>query len=139
MRTRRSFICLLFCFVCVFALSAQSEGWYYNKPIRDIKFSGLRVTGSSEMDTVVSEFKGKNFSDDLYIDIINKIYNLDFFDDIGVELNPADANGNGVVLNITVVEKPVVAKINITGNKQIHTTDITDTVSLKKSDITQIK
>lgn len=135
MRIKRSFICLLFCFVCVFALSAQSEGWYYNKPIRDIKFSGLNVTGSSEMDTVVSEFKGKNFSDDLYIDIINKIYNLDFFDDISVELNPADVNGNSVILTITVVEKPVVSKINIYGNKQIHNADITDAVSLKKSDI----
>ncbi len=135
MRIKRSFICLLFCFVCVFALSAQSEDWYYNKPIKDIKFSGLHVTGSSEMETVVSEFEGKNFSDELYIDIINKIYNLDFFDDIGVELNPADANGNSVILNITVVEKPVVSKINITGNKQIHTTDITDAISLKKLDI----
>ena len=135
MRIKRSFICLLFCFVCVFALSAQSDGWYYNKPIKDIKFSGLNVTGSSEMDTVVSEFLGKNFSDELYIDIINKIYNLDFFDDIGVELNPADVNGSSVILNITVVEKPVVAKINIEGNKQIHNADITDTVSLKKSDI----
>ena len=135
MRIKRSFICLLFCFISVFALSAQSEDWYYNKPIKDIKFTGLHVTGSSEMKTVVSEFEGKNFSDELYIDIINKIYNLDFFEDIGVELNPADSNGNSVILNITVVEKPVISKINITGNKQIHTTDITDAISLKRLDI----
>ncbi len=135
MRIRRSFICVLLCFICVTALFSQSEGWYYNKPIKEIKFTGLKTVGSSEMDTVTSEFKGKLFSDDLYIDIINKIYNLDFFDDIGVEVNPADADGNSVVLNITVIEKPMIKKISIYGNNQIHNTEITDAISLKRSDI----
>ena len=135
MRIKRTLVCLLFCFVFVSVLFAQSDDWYYNKPIKDIKFSGLHVVGTSEMDTVVSEFIGKNFSDELYIDIINKIYNLDFFDDIGVEVNPADANGSALILNVSVIEKPVVTKIIVEGNKQIHTTDITDAVSLKKSDI----
>ncbi|MCR4940956.1 MAG: outer membrane protein assembly factor BamA [Treponemataceae bacterium] len=135
MRIRRSFICFLFCFLCVFSLFSQSEGWYYNKPINEIKFTGLKSVGSSQMDTVTSEFIGKIFTDDLYVEIINKIYNLDFFDDISVALDPADAKGSSVILNITVVEKPVIFKINIYGNKQIFTTEITDAISLKKSDI----
>ncbi len=135
MRIKRTLVCLLFCFVFVSAMFAQSDDWFYNKPIKEIKFSGLHVVGSSEMDTVVSEFKGKNFSDELYIDIINKIYNLGFFDDISVEVNPGDVNGSSLILNVAVVEKPVVTKINVEGNKHIHDTDITDAISLKKSDV----
>lgn len=135
MRIKRSFICCLLCFFCLSAFFAQSEDWYYNKPINEIKFSGLKSVGKSEMDTVTSEFRGKIFSDDLYIEIINKIYDLDFFDDIGVELNPSDASGSGIVLTITVVEKPVISKINISGNNHIHNTEITEAVSLKKFDI----
>ena len=135
MRIKRAFVCLLFCFVLVSAVFAQSDDWFYGKPIKEIKFSGLRILSSNEMDTVVSEFKGKNFSDDLYIDIINKIYNLDFFEDIGVEVNPADINGSALILNVDVVEKPVIAKVTVSGNKQVHSNDIVEVASLKKSDI----
>ena len=60
--------------LCLPVFSQESSDWYYGKKIRSIEFNGLNNLTSLEMDGVVSSYIGKEFSDDLYFDLLNRIF-----------------------------------------------------------------
>ena len=111
------------------------ETWYQGKIIKSVTFKGLKSVSSKEVEGVVSGFYGKKFSDEIFGDMMDRIYALDLFDEISPEALPGDVKRNTVVINFSVKEKPVVSRIFITGNKQIRTTEIKDTLSAKEKDI----
>ena len=73
---------LFFILVSVFSISAQDSEWYWNQPISRIDFSGLDNVKKSELQGIISTFEGKPFTDDTYNDILDRLYALDYFDDI---------------------------------------------------------
>ncbi|MBR1405190.1 MAG: outer membrane protein assembly factor BamA [Treponema sp.] len=121
------------------AVSEESEAddstWYYGKVIKSVNFKGLKSVSSKEVEGIVSGFYGKKFDDDLFADMIDRIYAIDLFDDISPEAVPGDMKRNTVIITFTVKEKPAVSRIFISGNKQIRTTEIKDTISSKEKDI----
>ena len=120
------------------AASSSDESdstWYYGKTIKNINFKGLKSVSSKEVEGIVAGFYGKQFSDELFADMIDRIYAIDLFDDITPEALPGDVKRNTVIITFTVKEKPAVSRIFITGNKQIRTTEIKDTISSKEKDI----
>lgn len=112
-----------------------SDTWYYGAAIKSVTFKGLRSVSSKEVEGVVSGFYGKEFSDDLFAELMDRIYALDLFDEINPEAVPGDVKRKTVTIVFTVKEKPVVSKIIIKGNKQVRTTEIKDSVSSKEKDI----
>ena len=84
---RRLIIALLFV-VSVFGLaSAQTvpaPDWYIGKNIKDIRFQGLKIVTSNDVEPIIKEFKGQPFSDEVYTTILARVYELDFFDDIQI-------------------------------------------------------
>ena len=111
------------------------DNWYENKPITSIVFQGLNSVSKTEMDGVFDSFKGKLFSDELYSEILQKLYALDYFSDIVPKAVPADSDYQYVRLEFEVTEKPVVTLIKITGNQQVSRGDILSKTLLKKGDI----
>ncbi|MCR4823314.1 MAG: outer membrane protein assembly factor BamA [Treponema sp.] len=117
------------------ASEGYSDTWYYGAVIKSVTFKGLKSVSSKDVDGIVSGFYGKKFSDELFADMMNRIYALDFFDEINPEALPGDMKRNTVAIVFTVKEKPVVSKISIKGNRQIRTTEIKDTLTSKEKDI----
>ncbi len=113
----------------------NDEYWYYDKIIRSINFKGLKSVASKDVDGVMNAFLGKKFTDELFSEMIDRIYALDFFDDVVPEALPGDAKRNTVAITFSVVEKPVVARIVVNGNRQIRSTEIKDTISTKEKDV----
>lgn len=111
------------------------ENWFYNKIIRSVNFKGLQGVASKDVDGVVSSFLGKRFTDELFSEMLDRIYALDFFDDIVPEALPGDAKKNTVAITFTVKEKPLVTRIYVTGNRQLRTTEIKDAVTTKEKDV----
>ena len=48
-----------------FVAAQESEDWYYDKPIRDIKFKGLDNVSESDLRGITERFIGEPFSDEL--------------------------------------------------------------------------
>ncbi|MBQ5781040.1 MAG: outer membrane protein assembly factor BamA, partial [Spirochaetaceae bacterium] len=128
-------IILFLLFSVSLGFSQESSGWYYDKPIRNIRFEGLDTIRSFDLDGIKNQFIGKNFSDEVYLDLINRLYALDYFDDISPEVFPVDEKRNSLALVFTVKEKPVIKEINYSGNKKIKLTELKNTVTIKTGDI----
>ena len=81
---RRLLSILFFSMLAVFSLSAQEEDsdWFWNKNISKIEFSGLKNVKKSELVGVVSSFIGEPFNEEVYSEIVDRLYALDLFDDI---------------------------------------------------------
>ncbi|MGL4987151.1 MAG: outer membrane protein assembly factor BamA, partial [Treponemataceae bacterium] len=78
---------------------------------------------------------GKPFTDDLYNDLLNRIFALDYFEDIVPEVFPIDSEKNAILLRFTVKEKPIITKINYVGNRSIKVSELKNTVRIKEKDI----
>lgn len=116
---------------------AQDTGdWdYYNKPIRSITFKGLSTVKASEVDGITGNFIGKTFTDELFADLVDRIYAIDLFDDISPQALKGDDKGNTVAIVFTVKERPIISRIVITGNRQVRNAEIKEAISIKEKDI----
>lgn len=132
----RIMLAVLFCNIWIAAGFAQSDAtWYYGKKIRSIDFKGLVNVNSLELSGVTEPFIGKAFSDELYFDLLNRIFSLELFEDISSDALPGDAKGDSVVIQFTVVERPFVSEISFTGNRSIKAGELKDAISTKEKDI----
>ena len=127
-------VCLTF-FVSVFALSAQSDEWYWNQPISKIDFNGLKNVKKSDLNGVTSSFIDSPFTEDVYNEILDRLYSLEFFEDITPYAKHASANSTDVLLVFEVVERPIIKAINFNGNRKIRNGELREQIKNKTSDI----
>lgn len=114
---------------------ASDDMWYYGKLIKSVSFKGLKNVASKDVDGITSGFIGKQFSDEVFADMIDRIYALDIFDDLVPEAIPGDSKRNTVSIIFTVTERPILSRIIVIGNKQIRSTEIKDAISLKEKEV----
>src|SRR5574344_694852 len=137
---RTKFLTLFCCLLSLLSVStaklyAEGADWYYDKPIRSITFQGLKNIKTSDLDGITSGFIGKKFSDDVFADLLNRIYALDYFDEVSPNAVPGNAEKSSVSILFTVTERPVITKITYKGNKQIRNSELKDAVTIKEKDI----
>jgi outer membrane protein insertion porin family len=109
--------------------------WYLGKPIRDIVFSGLKNISPSELDGLMNPFKGRIFTDAIFWEITGRLYALEYFDYIEPSTHRTSAAGNDVVIRFTVVERPVISRINFVGNSGLRRGELMDIISSKVTDV----
>lgn len=134
---RGSFLAVffLFVFVCGAAVSAQeaeSEDWYLEKQITQINFEGLSSVKKSEISGLTSGFIGKTVVSCID-ELMNRLYALELFDDISPMVTHDKADG--VVITFSVKEKPVVARVDFKGNRQIRNPPLREAVRTKNNEI----
>ena len=122
-------------FLAVSAIAQSSDTWYYGKKIRNIEFKGLENVSAMELGGVTAQFVGREFTDELYLDLLNRVYALDLFEDVSPVALPGDAKGDSVVVEFTVVEKPFVSQLKFTGNRNIRSSELKEAISTKDKDI----
>ena len=132
---RRTLVCFVVLLLSTFVFAQTNDNWYYGKKIRNIDFKGLENVNSLELDGITAPFIGKEFTDELYLDLLNKVYALDFFEDVSPIALPGDAKGSSVVIEFTVVEKPFVAQLKFSGNRSIRASELKEAISTKAKDI----
>jgi outer membrane protein insertion porin family len=131
----RSFIAaFLFVFASGLCFS-QASDWYQGKTIRDIRFEGLKNVRLSELGNTIDPYKGKPFSDDLFLELQGKLYALEYFELITPSLVPMDASGNEVVVLFRVVERPVVSRITFLGNDGVRRRELLNAITTKVNDV----
>jgi len=132
----RVFVLLLFTMAVLgFSQDVESsDEWYQGKPIREIVFSGLKNIAQSELDALMNPYKGRVFTNNTFLEIQGKLYALEYFE----RLEPSivrNAAGNEVIIRFTVVERPVVGRINFTGNTGLRRTELNDVITTKTGDV----
>lgn len=142
MRCKRHILSAFFIsfFVCLFLTSAlwaqeESDTWHLNKPITSITFKGLKNIKKSELDGITSSFINRPFTDELFGNLIDRLYALDFFDEIEPSAQHDRKKKGSVEIVFKVVEKPVVSRIIFSGNNKIRNGELKDVVSLKVDEI----
>ena len=128
---RKILACILL--LCALSASAQEE-WYIGKPIRDFTFTGLDTVSRNELAALVQPYVGQAFSLELFWQVQETLYALDYFESIESNALPVDGEA-GVIVEFTVKEKPTVADILLEGNRQLRRTEILEKVLVKKADM----
>jgi len=127
---------LLFLFFSSNVFAQQNdEEWYLGKTIVDIKFTGLDTVSSTELSGLVREYISSDFTDSLYYEIQSKLYALDYFEIIIPTAIKGDDDGNTVVLEFEVKERPAINNIEFSGNQRLRRGELLDTILLKKGDM----
>ncbi len=111
--------------------SQESDGWYYGKPIRDIKFRGLDNVNESDLRGITDRFIGELFTDELFADLMNRLFAIDYFEEIEPNAVPVDKNNQMVRIVVDVVEKPVIQKVRFIGAVKIKSDTLQDEISTK--------
>ncbi|GHU85078.1 outer membrane protein assembly factor BamA [Spirochaetia bacterium] len=114
---------------------ASSAGdWYQGKPIKNIIFDGLRHISASELGGVIDAYIGLRFNDDVFGELYGKLYTLEYFDVITPSVVPADAGGAEVIIRFQVTERPIVSRINFSGNS-LRRSELLEVITLKEKDV----
>ncbi|MDR2942190.1 MAG: outer membrane protein assembly factor BamA [Treponema sp.] len=133
MRIKVFFVLLIiFTAVCGFSQQEQHD-WFTGKPINDILFSGIKKISQSELEALVFPYKGRIYDEDLYTEILNKLFALNYFVNINISTQRADG-GNSVTLVFTVTEFPVIGRIIFSGNSAVRKSELWDIITTKTSD-----
>lgn len=132
---RRTFLSVLFSVFLICNVFAQEDSdWFWDHPITKIEFEGLKTIKKSDITGVTSSFIGKPFTDEVYNDILDKLYSLDYFDDIEPYAKH-DKNPDNILLVFKVVEHPVITKVEFSGNQKIRNGELRETIKIKNGDI----
>lgn len=131
---RKAFLAfLLLTFVFSAALSAQEdEDWYMDRPITKITFKGLKSVKNSDLSGLVSSYVGQKFQDCFY-DLLNRLEALNYFEDISP--GAVHDSGSGVILVITVKERPVISAIKFRGNRKVRNPPLREALTIKVGDV----
>ncbi len=133
---RKALFIVLLGVVSVFCAVAQtSPDWYIGKPIKEIRFKGLKNISPSELEGITEPFIGLEYNDDVFLDLQSKLFALDFFENFMPNALPGDDNYDTLIIEFEVAERPVLDEIIIKGNKNIRKGDILDVVLLKRGDM----
>ncbi len=117
--------CGIFIFLFAFLYSStllnaedNDSDWFWNKPIAEISFEGLKSVKRSELLGVTNSFIGKNFTQDVYDGILDRLYSLAYFEDINPYAKHNKRNPEKINLVFQVKEHPSISSILFKGNRK---------------------
>ncbi|MBN1412468.1 MAG: outer membrane protein assembly factor BamA [Spirochaetales bacterium] len=115
-------------------VAQDNESWFVGKPIKDFVFKGLNTVSVNEIRPIVRDYIGQILTLELFWEIWDKLWALEKFDNVESEAKPGDDNRDSVIIEFTVVEKPIISMITLKGNNWISRSDILEKVVLKEGD-----
>ena len=126
--------------VAAFAVAGSSaqetaEEWFWNKPIASVQWEGIKKANRNELDALLRNYTGKPFTQDLWLEMQSKLYELDWFESIEPQALPAADSGSQLILRFVVKEKPSLLSIRVSGNSGLRTSDVLGAISAKSGDI----
>lgn len=122
-------------FVFAFTAFSQESEWYWNQPIAKIEFSGLKNVKKSDLTGIISSYIDEPFTDSVFNEILDKLYALEYFEDINPYAKHNSDKNNDVLLVFEVIERPVIKAVNFIGNKKIRNGELREQIKIKASDV----
>ncbi len=132
---RKVFFTLVAIFILISSFVYSEEEWYLEKPIKDFRFKGLVTVSVNELRPIVRPYIGRKFTLDLFWEVQEKLYALDYFESIESNALPGDNDRKSVIVEFVVKEHPVVSSIEIQGAHRVRNGEILDKIVIKKGDM----
>ncbi|GHU21617.1 outer membrane protein assembly factor BamA [Spirochaetia bacterium] len=129
---RLKLIVILLLTVVFSSFAQSSDRWYVNRPIRNISFNGLIHVERSELQAITDFYIEKEFSDSLYAELLSKLYDLDYFENIQSSI---ERDGSDVRIRFIVTELPTVSRIIFSGNSNIRRTELMELIYTKENSV----
>ncbi|MCX7026812.1 MAG: outer membrane protein assembly factor BamA [Spirochaetes bacterium] len=129
---------LAFAFISALAAvgaQASNEEWFWNKPISAVEWNGIHKTNRNELDALVRSYVGKPFTQDLWLEIQAKLYELDWFESIEPQAVPATEAREKLILRFLVKELPSVLSVRVAGNSGLRSSEVLGVIGIKSGDI----
>ena len=119
------------------AVGAQTslEDWFWNKPISSVEWNGIKKANRNELDALVRSYVGKPFTQDLWLEIQAKLYELDWFESIEPQAVPATEAREKMILRFIVKELPSILSVRVAGNSGLRSSELLGVVGVKSGDI----
>ena len=121
--------------VGVASVSAQDDDWYVGKPIAGVQFSGLRHVAESDLRAIVDPYVEQVFTLDLFWQLQGKLYATDLFESLESNAVAADDARSAVIIEFQVQERPLIAEIELVGNRRVRSTEILEVMELARGDV----
>jgi outer membrane protein insertion porin family len=134
MRASHSLLLVIVLILCALPLSAQEE-WYMGKPIADFSFVGLDTVSENELLPLVRPYIGTEFSLEVFWEVQESLYALDYFESIEANAEPGDEARESVIVVFTVQEKPTVEEVVVEGNRRLRKSEILENVLIASGDM----
>ena len=133
---RRKLLSIFLILFCTFSAFSQEEDsdWFWGHPISKIEFEGLKVIKKAELTGVSSSYIGELFTEELYSEIVDRLNELEFFEDIEPYATH-DKDPNKIRLVFKVTEYPSISKIEFVGNQKIRNGELRDLVKSKTNEL----
>ena len=130
---------LTFLLTGVFGFAQEDSNWFVDKPLADFEFTGLITVSVDELRPLLEQYVEKRFTWDLFWEIQEKLYALEYFDSIEVNAEPGGTEvgteKDSVVLEFIVRERPSVSDVEVVGNRRIGRSEIVERILLKRGDM----
>jgi len=117
------------------AAPQAGSDWFWGKPISSVQWEGIVHADKRELDSATKAYIGKDFTEELWMEMQSKLYELDWFEKIDPTAIPADASKSHIIIKFTVTEKPAIESLRVIGNSGVKSSDILDAVTEKAGDI----
>ena len=133
---RKRFFGLLFIVFCTFAAFSQEDDsdWFWGHQISKIEFEGLKTVKKSDLTGITGSLIGQPFTEELYMEMIDRLNELNYFEDIEPYANH-DKDPEKILLVFKVTEFPSIYKIEFSGNQKIRNGELREKIKTKASDI----
>ncbi len=126
----RKILLLLVMMLTVTASLAAQEPWWMGNEIETIEFEGLRQVEPQQLEHIIEKYQGEALTEQSFRNIQNDLYDLDFFSHFTAAARRSQISDDHVILVFDMVEEPLVTSLTITGNNELSSQEIRDTVSV---------
>jgi outer membrane protein insertion porin family len=109
--------------------------WFWGKPLASVQWEGVVHADKRELDSVLRVYLGRPFTEELWMELQSRLYELDWFEKIDPVALPADEGRTRVSVQFTVVERPSVDSVLVVGNSGLRSTEVLDVVTIKGGEI----
>mgnify|MGYP004447324369 CR=1 FL=1 len=126
---KRFLLILILALIVVFtSFAADADNWYYNAQIAEFSYTGLKNINEAEISSALYEFRYKTFSDELFSDIQEKLYNISGIDFFTAEAEHIDGS-NDLRIAFEFYEIPMISGVSFNGNEVVKNKELKDAVT----------
>lgn len=104
--------------------------------VAEVVISGNRRTETSLIDLNIETKKGDEYSPQIVKEDLKRIYKLDFFQQVLVDVKPVEG---GLRVEFIVEENPVLADLKLSGNDKLKEDDIKEAVAFREGRIVSLR
>ncbi len=121
----------LLCLVLTCSCLVMGVKFAFAQVIREMEVVGNKTITSKEIIAAVEVRKGDKFNEDSLNEDIRTIYNLGFFEEVSLEVEPCE---KGLKVIFKVVEKTLIKRIDFKGNKKFSNKKLKGEIILKEKE-----